>query len=206
MTEALIPHHPTGAPTTVGAPEPAIVAQVRADVGPARLDTLAGELAPETLALVVLWLSSARRASARTRAGYARDLAAWSTWYTRTRGARLDLATLTRADVSLWVAEQQQAGAAPSSVARRLSALSSLYRYAESHGLPLSSPITEDHRPRVQRGRTDRSAPVLDDDQVRAMYAACGDIRDAVVDRKSTRLNSSHVRISYAVFCLKKKK
>src|SRR3989442_3366282 len=31
--------------------------------------------------------------------------------------------------------------------------------------------------------------------------------REAVLrDRKSTRLNSSHVRISYAVFCLKKKK
>src|SRR3989442_9769312 len=28
----------------------------------------------------------------------------------------------------------------------------------------------------------------------------------AEIDRKSTRLNSSHVRISYAVFCLKKKK
>src|SRR3989442_5489439 len=28
----------------------------------------------------------------------------------------------------------------------------------------------------------------------------------AILDRKSTRLNSSHVRISYAVFCLKKKK
>src|SRR5690554_1675048 len=27
-----------------------------------------------------------------------------------------------------------------------------------------------------------------------------------IEDRKSTRLNSSHVRISYAVFCLKKKK
>src|SRR3989442_12059706 len=27
----------------------------------------------------------------------------------------------------------------------------------------------------------------------------------SAVDRKSTRLNSSHVRISYAVFCLKKK-
>src|SRR5690606_42017384 len=27
-----------------------------------------------------------------------------------------------------------------------------------------------------------------------------------VQDRKSTRLNSSHVKISYAVFCLKKKK
>src|SRR5690554_7682964 len=29
---------------------------------------------------------------------------------------------------------------------------------------------------------------------------------DVNLDRKSTRLNSSHVRISYAVFCLKKKK
>src|SRR5690625_4145993 len=28
----------------------------------------------------------------------------------------------------------------------------------------------------------------------------------ALIDRKSTRLNSSHVAISYAVFCLKKKK
>src|SRR5436309_9671356 len=28
----------------------------------------------------------------------------------------------------------------------------------------------------------------------------------SALDRKSTRLNSSHVKISYAVFCLKKKK
>src|SRR5690606_41433438 len=38
-----------------------------------------------------------------------------------------------------------------------------------------------------------------------------GEARDRMVglfgrDRKSTRLNSSHVKISYAVFCLKKKK
>src|SRR5690606_40270550 len=30
-------------------------------------------------------------------------------------------------------------------------------------------------------------------------------VSDRRVDRKSTRLNSSHVKISYAVFCLKKK-
>src|SRR5690625_5972974 len=30
-------------------------------------------------------------------------------------------------------------------------------------------------------------------------------ILDVMIDRKSTRLNSSHVAISYAVFCLKKK-
>src|SRR5690606_39525383 len=31
-------------------------------------------------------------------------------------------------------------------------------------------------------------------------------LREHLSDRKSTRLNSSHVKISYAVFCLKKKK
>src|SRR5438045_7527183 len=31
-------------------------------------------------------------------------------------------------------------------------------------------------------------------------------VGSAFVDRKSTRLNSSHLGISYAVFCLKKKK
>src|SRR2546426_7537088 len=45
----------------------------------------------------------------------------------------------------------------------------------------------------------------LDD---RWTLASCrrGPRRDAPLDRKSTRLNSSHLVISYAVFCLKKKK
>src|SRR2546430_12326155 len=33
-----------------------------------------------------------------------------------------------------------------------------------------------------------------------------GNQRERSIDRKSTRLNSSHSQISYAVFCLKKKK
>src|SRR5256885_6545904 len=36
--------------------------------------------------------------------------------------------------------------------------------------------------------------------------AALGDGQFGMADRKSTRLNSSHLVISYAVFCLKKKK
>src|SRR3712207_8857997 len=48
------------------------------------------------------------------------------------------------------------------------------------------------------------SEPTLDD----ARDAGAQDAREAqvVLDRKSTRLNSSHANISYAVFCLKKKK
>src|SRR5438445_3951631 len=47
----------------------------------------------------------------------------------------------------------------------------------------------------------------------RALPGGGGEARDSVPpgadrdeDRKSTRLNSSHANISYAVFCLKKKK
>src|SRR5437773_7764652 len=39
-----------------------------------------------------------------------------------------------------------------------------------------------------------------------AAVIGCGPIGLKFVDRKSTRLNSSHITISYAVFCLKKKK
>src|SRR5690349_23244159 len=43
------------------------------------------------------------------------------------------------------------------------------------------------------------------DEQVRFSRVAYSSARERG-DRKSTRLNSSHVEISYAVFCLKKKK
>src|SRR5204863_7237018 len=46
-------------------------------------------------------------------------------------------------------------------------------------------------------------AAVINDD---ARLAQTSVIVDNGGDRKSTRLNSSHVEISYAVFCLKKKK
>src|SRR3712207_7151174 len=44
--------------------------------------------------------------------------------------------------------------------------------------------------------------PTPIDDAVEFLKASL----NVVVDRKSTRLNSSHANISYAVFCLKKKK
>src|SRR5439155_8084180 len=50
--------------------------------------------------------------------------------------------------------------------------------------------------PRVPAGRARRAAQKLED--------LVEDTHD-LLDRKSTRLNSSHVAISYAVFCFKKK-
>src|SRR5436305_9638270 len=51
--------------------------------------------------------------------------------------------------------------------------------------------------------------PIFGEDFDLAAVDAAGGVdlvRGHDEDRKSTRLNSSHVRISYAVFCLKKKK
>src|SRR3712207_7609462 len=39
----------------------------------------------------------------------------------------------------------------------------------------------------------------------RSLLRHDGGVRSATLDRKSTRLNSSHANISYAVFCLKQK-
>src|SRR2546430_5252531 len=62
---------------------------------------------------------------------------------------------------------------------------------------------------RSQQGQEDRKQPAW-----QATAPACGHgvgasglcASSAAADRKSTRLNSSHSQISYAVFCLKKKK
>src|SRR5258708_29161632 len=55
-------------------------------------------------------------------------------------------------------------------------------------------------------GPRDLSGAVVDRRVRLRRLAARGRERDLGGDRKSTRLNSSHQIISYAVFCLKKKK
>src|SRR5580698_8031710 len=65
----------------------------------------------------------------------------------------------------------------------------------------------------INRSRHVRLAEVIDESELRAQLDHARTIRFskkeliwlAGKDRKSTRLNSSHMSISYAVFCLKKK-
>src|SRR3712207_8407056 len=66
---------------------------------------------------------------------------------------------------------------------------------------------------RPGRGRLDRDGRVGDDRALHRdgvghgapRHGDLGGVHHQTRDRKSTRLNSSHANISYAVFCLKKK-
>src|SRR3712207_6976306 len=85
-----------------------------------------------------------------------------------------------------------------------------LFRSRRQHGLRRPRlPDEEGGEQQDARGeaRHDRRAVpaecVCADDAERQPEEACAAEREA--DRKSTRLNSSHANISYAVFCLKKK-
>src|SRR5205085_9664848 len=70
-----------------------------------------------------------------------------------------------------------------------------IYTLSLHDALPIYRMPAHGHRPRP--GGDPRA---LDHQRLEA------DGRLAALDRKSTRLNSSHSQISYAVFCLKKKK
>ncbi|MBB3665251.1 site-specific recombinase XerD [Prauserella sediminis] len=115
--------------------------------------------------LLAAWLSSLR--SRRTRRAYSGDLLAWLAWL----GEReVDVLSAGRVHVDLWVREQEVAGAAASTVCRRLSALSSFYRYAAAHDLVDVVPTAGVARPTVDR---DHTATIgLDGEQTRALLAA----------------------------------
>src|SRR3712207_8796358 len=92
-------------------------------------------------------------------------------------------------------------------------ATTEIYTLSLHDALPISH-----HRPQLARLRADagrgrgdtRVLPAGAGAELPALPVGCGraepvGARTVTTDRKSTRLNSSHANISYAVFCLKKK-
>src|SRR3712207_8152433 len=69
-----------------------------------------------------------------------------------------------------------------------------------------SAPGARGARPAARVARGGRGGPALDGraQESANFFPEGGDARGLPRDRKSTRLNSSHANISYAVFCLKK--
>src|SRR2546427_9675996 len=80
-------------------------------------------------------------------------------------------------------------------------ATTEIYTLSLHDALPISVPAGDDRRPGAGPEHTGPEIPMPAAVLHRPMPSA-----PTAADRKSTRLNSSHSQISYAVFCLKKKK
>src|SRR5438552_19144774 len=76
-------------------------------------------------------------------------------------------------------------------------ATTEIYTLSLHDALPISGLSEIQTVPRGNGGKVRRAE---------LLYGAVHGVLELRVDRKSTRLNSSHQIISYAVFCLKKKK
>src|SRR2546430_6489288 len=76
-----------------------------------------------------------------------------------------------------------------------------LFRSPRDHGVELASPEAVRGDPEDAGRQQRRIVRVAQEDHGERPRS-----RPDGLDRKSTRLNSSHSQISYAVFCLKKKK
>src|SRR5207249_7179988 len=80
--------------------------------------------------------------------------------------------------------------------------------------LSLDAPLTPGEDNKLLDYLPDTTNPGPDDEifehalteSIEEVLATLKEREAKILDRKSTRLNSSHVSISYAVFCLKKKK
>ncbi len=118
------------------------------------------------------WLVAAYLASTRTpstRRAYARDVATWRRWLTE-RGVPLLEATRVVVDAYARHATEVH-GMSPSTVARRLSALARVYRYAISANLVTRSPLETVDRRRVGK---DTTSTGLDRHELAALVTAAG--------------------------------
>src|SRR5947209_14200304 len=83
---------------------------------------------------------------------------------------------------------------------------STLFPYTTLFRSPRNAPFNSDLLCDCTRTRDDAAHPCGGHSEQSALYRHLLRRGSDGGDRKSTRLNSSHANISYAVFCLKKKK
>src|SRR5699024_11279527 len=97
--------------------------------------------------------------------------------------------------------------------------MENVIRHTDANNIPTKGKVVEERWAQEKYIATD--SPITINDKHKGhvfMFADTNNVKKVVnhisdqfiisglIDRKSTRLNSSHVSISYAVFCLKKKK
>lgn len=147
-----------------------------------RAELLAEAVTPETFVMVMDWLSSTRRGSLQTKRNYVDDIRrVWGAYAQELGHERFFLGCFTADHIRAWRLRMEGRGAPPTTISRYLNALSSLHTYAaEKIDLP-KNPVTQDDRPKVDKGNTSRSTPVLEVEEIQAVANAAENEFDALV-------------------------
>lgn len=147
-----------------------------------RAELLAEAVTPDTFVMVMDWLSSTRRGSLQTKRNYVDDIRrVWGAYAQELGHERFALGCFTADHIRAWRLRMEGRSAPPTTISRYLNALSSLHTYAaEKIDLP-KNPVTQDDRPKVDKGNTSRSTPVLEVDEVQAVANAAENEFDALI-------------------------
>ncbi|MGW4493724.1 tyrosine-type recombinase/integrase [Streptomyces sp. NPDC004376] len=147
-----------------------------------RAELLAEAVTPDTFVMVMDWLSSTRRGSLQTKRNYVDDIRrVWGGYAQELGHERFTLGCFTADHIRAWRLRMEARDAPPTTISRYLNALSSLHTYAaEKVDLP-KNPVTQDDRPKVDKGNTSRSTPVLEVDEVQAVVRAAENEFDALI-------------------------
>lgn len=198
MTEATnLPQQPTGQPLAL--PGSDLFEEVRRklvdDLGMVQVDRrrreriyrpraelLAEAVTPETFVMVMDWLSSTRRGSLQTKRNYVDDIRrVWGSYAQELGHERFVLGCFTADHIRAWRLRMEGRGVPPTTISRYLNALSSLHTYAaEKIDLP-KNPVTQDDRPKVDKGNTSTSTPVLEVEEIQAIAAQAENEFDLLV-------------------------
>lgn len=138
-----------------------------------RAELLAEAVTPETFVWVMDWLTSTRRGSLNTKRTYVDDLRRiWAPFAREIGHDRFFLGCFTADHIRGWRLRKEADGkTSRTTIARYLNTLSSLHRYAaEKIDLP-KNPVTQDDRPKVDKGNSSTSTPVLEVEEVQAVAA-----------------------------------
>ncbi|MEU8839912.1 tyrosine-type recombinase/integrase [Streptomyces roseus] len=149
-----------------------------------RAELLAEAVTTETFVMMMDWLSSTRRGSVNTKRTYADDIRrVWAAYAQELGHDRFFLGCFNADHIRAWRIRMEAQGSPRSTIGRYLNSLSSLHTYAaEKMDLP-RNPVTQDDRPKVDKGNTSRSTPVLEVDEVQAVAAQAENGFDELVVR-----------------------
>ena len=137
-----------------------------------RAELLAEVVTPDTWVMILDWLSSTRRGSLNTKRTYADDIRRiWAAYAQELGHERFFLGCFTADHIRAWRIRMEANETPRTTIARYLNSLSSLHRYAaEKVDLP-KNPVTQDDRPKVDKGNSSTSTPVLEVEEVQAVAA-----------------------------------